>query len=145
MSDKVPLGLILKRGLRRKCMRCGQGDLFKRWIETYDRCAVCNLQFLRNHGDIWMFVIITDRIPIGIGVVAVFFGFQSTNPGWAAAFFIALAVPMIATMRQRQGLAIACDYIWRIKMPDPGDEIHRQPYVRLVDGEPDARESDRAP
>lgn len=143
--NRVPIRLILKRGLKRRCPRCGQGELFKRWIETHDRCAVCNLQFLRNHGDIWMFVIITDRIPIGIGVIAVFFGYQSTNHLFAVAFFVALAIPMMATMRQRQGLAIALDYLWRIYMPDPSDEIHRTGYLISADGEPHPREADRAP
>lgn len=80
--------------------------------------------YLRNYGDIWMFVIITDRIPIFFGIVTLYFGYRSTNWIFATLFFIALFIPMIATMRERQGLAIAFDYLWRIWMPDPSDEIH---------------------
>ncbi len=121
---RIPIGLILKRGLRRRCPRCGQGALFRRMIETYERCPVCGLLYQRNYGDIWMFVIITDRIPIFGGIVAVYFGYQSTSWIGAAAFFIALFVPLIATLRERQGLALALDYLSRIYLPDPSDEIH---------------------
>jgi hypothetical protein len=43
----------------------------------------------------------------------------------AAGFLLALLVPMIATIRARQGLALALDYLSRLYFPDPSDEIHR--------------------
>jgi uncharacterized protein (DUF983 family) len=115
---------VLRRGLRKRCPRCGEGPLFRRWIHAYERCPVCGVRYLRNHGDIWMFTIITDRIPIFFGIVAVYFGFQSTSWLTALIFFAALFIPLIASMRERQGLAIAMDYLWRIYLPDPSDEIH---------------------
>ena len=121
---KVPIGLVLRRGWRRRCPRCGEGPLFRRWIKAYERCPVCKVIYLRNYGDIWIWVIFTDRIPIFAGIVAVYFGFQSTNWMIAAGFFVAMFVPLFGTMRERQGLAIALDYLWRIYMPDPSDEIH---------------------
>ncbi|HEX8170857.1 MAG TPA: hypothetical protein VF824_09995 [Thermoanaerobaculia bacterium] len=126
---KIPLGLVLRRGLRQRCPRCGEGALFRKWIHAHERCPVCGVVYLRNYGDIWMFVIITDRIPIFFGIVAVYFGYQSLSKFAAALFFIALTVPIVATMKARQGLAIALDYVWRIYMPDPSDEIHRRDYV----------------
>lgn len=125
----LPLPLLLRRGWRRRCLRCGEGPLFTRWIVALERCPSCGLQYQRNQGDIWIWVILTDRLPIMAGVVAVYFGFQATNASLAAAFFVLLAIPLIATMRQRQGLAFALDYIWRIWMPDPSDEIHGREYV----------------
>lgn len=122
--QRVPKFEVLHRGWRKRCPRCGEGPLFLRWIKPHERCPACGVLYLRNYGDIWMFVIITDRIPIFFGIVALYFGFRSTNWIYATLFFIALFVPMIATMRERQGLAIALDYLWRIYMPDPSDEIH---------------------
>lgn len=98
--------------------------MFVRWIKPHERCSACGVLYLRNYGDIWMFVIITDRIPIFFGIVAIYFGYRSTNWMLATLFFAALFAPMIATIRERQGLAIAFDYLWRIYMPDPSDEIH---------------------
>ena len=93
-----------------------------RGIKTHERCSACGLQYVRDHGDTWMFMIITDRIPILFGIVAVYFGFRATSPLAVAGFFVALAVPMLATLRQRQGLAHALDYFVRVLTHDPSAE-----------------------
>jgi hypothetical protein len=69
-------------------------------------------------------MIIADRIPILAGIAVVYFGFRPE--GWAAitAFFLALSVPVIATIRERQGVALALDYLVRVYLRDPSDEIH---------------------
>jgi hypothetical protein len=74
-------------------------------------------------------MIITDRIPILFGIAAVYFGFSSTNSVVATAFFAALVVPLVATIRQRQGVALALDYLSRVYIPDPSDEVHCQPAI----------------
>ncbi len=121
---RPPIRTLLACGVRGRCPRCGEGKLFQRWIVTHDRCTVCNLLFQRNYGDIWMFTNIMDRAPILFGVAALFFGFRVTDI-WSGAGFLALMVgPMAATVRHRQGFAIALDYIWRVHAKDPSDEIH---------------------
>ncbi len=106
-GTKVAIGETLLRGLRRRCPRCGKGRLFSRGIKTYERCSECNLLYQRDRGDTWMFMIITDRIPI-----------LSTWPA-ILGFFGALAVPVLATLRERQGLALALDYLVRVYVKDP--------------------------
>lgn len=104
----------LLRGLRRRCPRCGEGELFRRWLEINERCSHCNLLYQPDHGDMWFFLLITDRIPLLFGIAVVYFGFSMDT--WIApvGFFFAMAVPLVATMRQRQGLAIALDYLVRV-------------------------------
>jgi uncharacterized protein (DUF983 family) len=114
----------LKHGARGKCPRCGKGALFRRWIEAHDRCTSCGLLYQRNYGDTWMFWIITDRIPLFIGIVAVYFGFRTSTWVTIGAFFCALVLPLIATIKPRMGIAIALDYLSRVYLPDPSDEIH---------------------
>jgi uncharacterized protein (DUF983 family) len=121
---KPRIRTVLGRGLRCKCPRCGEGALFQRWIVTHERCSSCRLLFQRNYGDIWMFMLILDRIPILFGIAVVYFGFRATNWMAAAGFAIAMAVPLISTMRNRQGLALALDYLSRVYLPDASDEIH---------------------
>jgi len=116
--------LALRRGWLRRCPRCGEGPLFRRGIEFYKRCPVCQLLYLRNYGDTWMFMIITDRIPILFGIALVFFGFRANSYLTGAAFFIILSSALLATLRQRQGLALALDYLLRVRLRDPSDEIH---------------------
>ncbi|MGH9421521.1 MAG: DUF983 domain-containing protein, partial [Thermoanaerobaculia bacterium] len=114
----------LGRGLRRRCPRCGKGKLFRRGLKTYERCSECNLLYQRDYGDTLMFMIITDRIPILFGIAFLYFGIHPT--GWltTAIFFGALSVPLLATLRERQGLALALDYLLRVYLRDDSDEIH---------------------
>ena len=110
--------------MRRRCPRCGEGSLFKSGIKFTERCSECHLLLQRDRGDTLMFMFFTDRIPILFGIAAVYFGFRSANWMTATAFLLALVIPMIATIRERQGLALALDYLSRLYMPDPSDEIH---------------------
>jgi uncharacterized protein (DUF983 family) len=117
-------GQVLRRGMRGRCPRCGEGALFRRRLETFDRCSECNLLYQRDYGDTWMFMIITDRIPVLVGIALMYFGFRTTNWMATTAFFFALATPLFLTLRPRQGLALAFDYLSRVHFPDPSDEIH---------------------
>lgn len=131
MLDWQSTRLILRRGWQRRCPRCGAGALFRRGIAFNDRCSVCGLKFQRDHGDTWMFIIITDRIPMLLAIAVMYFGFITQTWTTTAIFAAAVAVPLVATIRRRQGLALALDYLSRIHFRDPSDEIHTEPeYVR---------------
>src|SRR5437763_17077004 len=107
----TPIRVALARGLRRRCPRCGVGPLFRRGIKTYERCSSCDLVYPRDRGDTWLFMIITDRIPILFGIAAVYLGFRPATPLATVAFFFTIAIPVIATIRERQGMALALDYL----------------------------------
>jgi uncharacterized protein (DUF983 family) len=127
--------VALGRGWKRRCPRCGKGPLFRRGIAFYKRCPACHLLYQRDHGDTWMFMIITDRIPILFGIALVFFGFRASSYLTGAAFFLVLCTALLATLPQRQGLALALDYLLRVRLGDPTDEIHGGPqYVTPEDG-----------
>lgn len=104
---------VLKRGLRGRCPQCGQGPLFVRFLKTHERCSVCGLQYQRDYGDTWLFIIITDRIPMLFGIAALYFGFRADSPLSNVLFFLALALPIVGTIRQRVGLALALDFLSR--------------------------------
>lgn len=107
----------------RRCPHCGEGALFVGWFTMHDRCAVCDLVYQRNQGDTWFFWVLGDRIPIGIGIVLLYFGFRPQGWTAAATFLFALVVPLVATMPHRQGLSIALLYFSRVHLRDPGDEL----------------------
>jgi len=52
-------------------------------------------------------------------LAAVFFGFHPTTWPAITGFFLALAIPVLATLRERQGLALALDYLVRVRTHDP--------------------------
>ena len=114
----------LRRGAQRRCPHCGRGPLFVRWITLHDRCSVCGLRYLRNQGDTWLYWIVMDRIPIAIGLILiVFFGLRTPTWPQALLFFAAMAAPLVATMPQRQGIAVALNYLSRVYFPDPSDKL----------------------
>jgi uncharacterized protein (DUF983 family) len=41
----------LKRGLRGRCPRCGEGKLFRAFLKVDDRCSVCGLDFTPHRAD----------------------------------------------------------------------------------------------
>lgn len=108
-------------GLKRRCSHCGDGDLFVRWITLHARCLYCGLEYLRNQGEAWPFFFVMDRIPIAAGITAIFFGFRISHWIEGVAFFCAIAVPIVVTMPQRQGLAISLNYLSRVYFCDPSD------------------------
>ena len=99
------------------------GAAFVRWITLHGQCAACGLVYLRNQGDIWFFWVVMDRIPILLGVAAIFFGFRITNWLNGVGFFLAIAGPLIVTMPQRQGAAVALKYLSRVYFRDPSDAL----------------------
>lgn len=122
--SRPPIRTVLFRGIRGRCPRCGEGELFRKWVRPHERCSACRLLYQRNYGDTWMFTNIMDRVPLLFGIAALFFGFRVTNVVSGAIFLAALVIPMAATIKHRQGLALALDYLWRVHLPDPSDEIH---------------------
>lgn len=67
---------------------------------------------------------ITDRIPMLLAIAIMYFGFVTSSWIGTSVFFVAVAAPILATIRQRQGVALALDYLSRIYFRDPSDDIH---------------------
>ena len=42
--------LMLRRGLIRRCPRCGGGKLFRTWWSMHPRCPRCGMRFVREEG-----------------------------------------------------------------------------------------------
>ena len=101
------------RGLRRRCPRCGGSVIFERWMNAKEACPECDLRFEESGGDTWGFWVVLDRVFVVIPIVILFFGFAPAGKAARILAFIALVVPLIATMPNRQGLAIALDYLAR--------------------------------
>src|SRR6185295_20311827 len=59
----------LRRGLRHRCPRCGEGPLFAGWNRLYDECPVCGLAFERRSGDTWFFMYMSTAGLTGMLVV----------------------------------------------------------------------------
>ena len=63
------------------------------------------------YGDVWWVWIVTDRIPVGIGIVLLYFGFRVKTFWMGIFFFGSLSLPLLLTIPRRYGLAIAITYL----------------------------------
>ena len=50
-DEKRNVWTALKRGLRGRCPRCGQGKLFRAFLKVDDHCSVCQLDFTPHRAD----------------------------------------------------------------------------------------------
>jgi uncharacterized protein (DUF983 family) len=114
----------IRRGWSKRCPNCGNGPLFVRWTTVRRQCSACGLLFERDAGDSWGFLIVTDRIPLLIAIVAiVFFGVRVTSTAAGILFFAVTGGPILLTMPRRQGVGIALAYLSRVIWPDPNDSL----------------------
>ena len=58
-------GLMLWRGLTRRCPRCGGGNLFQRWFRMVPDCPRCALHFEREPG-YWVGAVAINTMVIGM-------------------------------------------------------------------------------
>lgn len=119
MSDQPPqLRTVLARGFRRKCPRCGEGDLFKRWITLHDRCPVCDLQYLQNQGDLWGYLLLIDRaVFIFPLIVVIYFRIYNPYSVWFYIFVAALIGGLLYSLPHRNGMSVGLEYYWRNRPP----------------------------
>ncbi|MCU1350950.1 MAG: hypothetical protein JWM05_159 [Acidimicrobiales bacterium] len=50
LAPKATTGVLLKRGVRKQCPRCGGGHLFQTWFRMRARCPSCGYKFEREDG-----------------------------------------------------------------------------------------------
>ena len=112
----------LRRGLRKRCPHCGEGELYSGWSER-ERCSICGLIFVRNPGDTWFFTIVGDRLPIGAIIVLIYFGVVRSRPVLGVTLLVILVVLLFWSTPNRWGAGIALHYLSRVYWPDPADPI----------------------
>jgi uncharacterized protein (DUF983 family) len=103
------------RGLRRRCPRCGDGPLFRKWFTMHERCSSCDLCFEGQSGDLWGFWVITDRIFLFGAILALYFGFTPESWIVRGALLAGLVAAIVVTMPHRQGAFVALDYLSRTR------------------------------
>ena len=128
-SNRELLSTALRRGLRKRCPHCGEGQLFSGW-SYLDRCSVCGLVFERHPGDTWAFTIIGNRLPIGAMVALIYFGVVRSHPPLGLTMLALLVVLLVWTTPNRRGMAIALHYLSRVYWPDPADPLPPFPAAR---------------
>jgi uncharacterized protein (DUF983 family) len=89
-------GLMLWRGARRKCARCGTGKLFRRWFRMVETCPNCRLKFEREPG-YWVGAIAINTAVIGFLFVVVLVAFSAaTVPDIPWVTLLLIELPLMA-------------------------------------------------
>ena len=131
-TERSPSGLIstaLRRGLRKRCPHCGEGRLFSGWSH-FERCSTCGLVFAGNPGDTWAFIILGDRVPIGVMIILIYFGVVRSHPVLGLTMVAVLLALLVWTSPNRWGVGIALHYLSRVYWPEPADSIPPPPASR---------------
>ncbi len=126
----------ITRGWQKRCPHCGVGPLFIRFNRPFRNCSACGYLYERDYGDVWWVLIVTDRIPIAIGIIFVYFGFRVTSWQVGVLCFAALMGPLVLTIPRRYGFAFALTYLSRKRWPDEHDPL---PAIAVSSGAPDSR------
>lgn len=63
-------GILLLRGVRKRCPNCGTGNLFRGWFRMVDRCGGCGMKFEREPG----FFVGAYLISFAVTVILLFIG-----------------------------------------------------------------------
>jgi len=72
LAEKRDVWTALKRGLRGRCPRCGQGKLFRAFLKVDDHCKVCGLDFTPHRADdlpAYLVIIIVGHIVVPTALV----------------------------------------------------------------------------
>jgi len=89
-------GLMLWRGLRRKCARCGEGKLFQRWFAMVPDCPNCDLHFEREPG-YWVGAVAINTAVVGVLFVIVFIAYSAaTVPDIPWVTLLLIELPIMA-------------------------------------------------
>lgn len=64
---------MLARALARRCLRCGSGGIFRRWLDLVERCPRCGYDFDREEG-YWIGALIVNTGATQLLFFAVFLG-----------------------------------------------------------------------
>lgn len=96
-------GTMLRRGLAKRCPRCGGGSLYRGWFRMRDRCPTCGMCFEREEGFFTGAYLINFAITEGFLFLAVM-GFvlvlanSDGGTGLAVPLVIGLVIAVIAPL-----------------------------------------------
>lgn len=107
--------LVVKRGVRSRCPKCGRGKLFQKWNVLYARCLVCGCPLQAREDETWFFMyvstaFITGLFIIGMFLIGMFFAFPLQGILSRVVLAVLSMGIFVGTTGPRKGVAIAIDY-----------------------------------
>jgi uncharacterized protein (DUF983 family) len=115
-AEKRDLWTALKRGLRGRCPRCGQGKLFRAFLKVDDHCAACGLDYTPHRADdlpAYLVIIIVGHIMVPLALMI------ETNYSPPVALQLSIYLPLtliasLALLQPVKGAVVAIQ--WALRM-----------------------------
>jgi len=120
MTEPIPkLKTVLWHGMHRKCPKCGQGPVYKAFFRMHDACSSCGMKFMHDQGDLWMYIIVVDRVLFIFPLIVMLY-FKLYNPYsvWFVIFAVALIGSLFYTVPHRNAMCLGIDYWARHRWGD---------------------------
>jgi uncharacterized protein (DUF983 family) len=128
--EKRDTMLAIRRGLFCTCPACGDGRLFKGYLKSVDRCAVCSEDLSHHRADdlpAYLVILVVGHIVVG--------GFMMTDLVWPMSSWAHLAIwaPLtvilaLALIQPIKGAVIGLQWAFRMhgfggQEPEPADRL----------------------
>ncbi len=115
MSDSEIMLSPWQTGFRGRCPRCGEGRLYKSFLNVTDQCAVCDLDLSKEDagdGAVPFIVFLVGAVCSGFGV---WLHLVVGAPIWVAALLLTLLciILVLILLPKTKGLLIALQYVNR--------------------------------
>ena len=112
----------IRRGLRGRCLRCGQGRLFTRYLKQADSCAACGEDYSAiraDDGPAWLTILIVGHVIVGLVLIV---ESHSHWPAWVgmSVFPLLAAALALFLLPRAKGAFIAA--IWATKAAEAKSE-----------------------
>jgi len=104
---------ILKSSIYGFCPKCKKGSLFSRWSKLHERCNYCDIQFLKQNGDNWFFLLIIDRALFIFPIILLYY--FNFNPYYIILLSLILLVFFIILTPIRIGISFGFEYYLKVK------------------------------
>ena len=115
-GEKRDVWTALRRGLRGRCPRCGQGKLFRAFLKVADHCSVCGLDFTPHRADdlpAYLVIVIVGHIVVP---TALFIETDYSPPVWLQlAIYLPLTLVLsLALLQPVKGAVVG--FQWALRM-----------------------------
>jgi len=115
-GEKRDVWTALKRGLRGRCPRCGQGKLFRAFLKVDNNCSVCGLDFTPHRADdlpAYLVIVIVGHIVVP---TALFIETDYSPPVWLQlAIYLPLTLVLsLALLQPVKGAVVGVQ--WALRM-----------------------------
>jgi len=124
MNETRPAySVVFLRGLRKRCPRCGRGDIFAAWYTMHDHCGDCGLEYEPEAGSTWAFMYVSTAGITGLIIVAMLLIGIAHLRIWRIVVLPIAILAIGCTLPIRKSLAVGAEYLIRLASdadePDP--------------------------